>query len=103
MQNRIEVFEQMHAGDPDNTMVLFGLANEYLKNGEGEKGIKALESYIEKADDEGAAYGMLSKAYEDLGDLEKAKDLLRQGVEAAMSHGHPTMAGEFNERIEAMD
>ena len=66
----------MHAGDPDNTMVLFGLANEYLKNGEGEKGIKALENYIEKADDEGAAYGMLSKAYEDLGDLEKLQSPL---------------------------
>jgi predicted Zn-dependent protease len=102
MQNRIEVFEQMLANDPDNTMVLFGLANEYLKNDEQTKGIKALEDYIEKSDDEGAAFGMLSKAYEDAGDIEKAVKLLEEGIEAALSHGHPTMAGEFNERLESL-
>ena len=27
--SRIEIFEQMLAGDPANTMVMFGLAKEY--------------------------------------------------------------------------
>jgi len=103
MQNRIEVFEQMLAGDPSDTMVLFGLANEYLKNGEVSKGIKTLETYIETADDEGAAYGMLAKAYEDEGEIEKAKSLLNQGIEVALGHGHPTMAGEFGERLSELD
>ena len=99
MSNRIEFFEQMIAADPENTMVLFGLANEYLKNGEIDKGIKTLETYIEKADDEGAAFGMLSKAYEDTGEPAKARETLEKGIEVAMSHGHPTMAGEFRERL----
>ncbi len=100
--NRIEVFEQMIKSEPDNTMVLFGLANEYLKNGDNEKGIETLNNYLEKADDEGAAFGMLSKAYEDLGDIEAARESLKQGIETAMAHGHPTMAAEFRERLDEL-
>lgn len=99
MSNRIEVFEQMIAGDPENTMVLFGLANEYLKGGDNQKGIETLEIYLEKADDEGAAYGMLAKAYEETGKTEKAKSALEKGIQVALAHGHPTMAGEFQERL----
>jgi len=33
MQSRIEVFQQMLDSDPDNTMVMFGLAKEFEKLG----------------------------------------------------------------------
>ena len=48
MQNRIEVFEQMLAADPTNTMVMFGLAKEYEKLGRYEKVIRTLEDYLAK-------------------------------------------------------
>ncbi|NNE67764.1 MAG: tetratricopeptide repeat protein [Pyrinomonadaceae bacterium] len=100
MSNRIEVFENMIAADPDNTMVLFGLANEYLKDGNNEKGIETLLNYLEKGDDEGAAYGMLATAYEETGETEKARAALERGIGISLSHGHPTMAGEYRERLE---
>ena len=90
----------MIASDPDNTMVLFGLANEYLKENNLAKGIETLELYIKKADDEGAAYGMLAKAYEETGEHEKSRTALTSGIEVALSHGHPTMAEEFRERLD---
>ena len=46
MQNRIEVFEQMLAADPANTMVMFGLAKEYEKAGEHQKVVAMLEGYL---------------------------------------------------------
>jgi len=73
MQNRIEIFKQMLESDPDNSMVLFGLANEYQKIEDWQKTIETLEIYLAKADDEGAAYGMLAKAYERAGEREKAR------------------------------
>jgi predicted Zn-dependent protease len=97
--NRIEVFKQMLKSEPANTMVLFGLANEYLKDGETQNAIETLELYLSKADDEGAAYGMLSKAYEETGDIDAARSALEKGIETALHHGHPTMAGEFRERL----
>ena len=68
MQNRIEVFKQMLEADPENTMVMFGLAKEYEKVDQTEKLIAILEKYLAMADDEGNAYGMLAKAYEKSGD-----------------------------------
>jgi predicted Zn-dependent protease len=95
MQNRIEVFKQMLESDPDNAMVLFGLANEYQKAEDWQKTIETLENYLAKADDEGAAYGMLARAYENVGDREKARSAYEKGVEVSMAHGHPSMAQDY--------
>ena len=99
MTSRIEVFEQMLAGDPTNTIVLFGLAKEYEKSGEDAKVIETLERYIASADDEGNAYGMLARAYERTNQADKARDAYTRGVDAAMSHGHPSMAEEYRQII----
>lgn len=103
MQNRIEVFKQMIEADPSNTMVLFGLAKEYEKLGQAEEVIKLLEDYIAKADDEGNAYGSLAKAYDALGNREKAKEIYAKGIEVSLAHGHPTMAGDYKFNLEMLN
>lgn len=95
MQNRIEVFEQMIAADPDNTMVMFGLAKEYEKEQRHEDVIRVLEDYLSKADDEGNAYGTLATAYERTGDREKAIETYKKGIDVSLAHGHPSMANEY--------
>ena len=100
-ESRIQVFEQILAGDPSNTAVLFGLAKEYEKSGDEQKLIDTLERYLAAADDEGNAYGMLARAYERTNQNDKARDAYSRGVDAAMSHGHPGMAQEYREILEA--
>ena|SRR2546423_3745468 len=95
MPDRIEVFEQMLASDPANTMVMFGLAKEYEKSGAHGKVIALLEGYLAKADDEGNAYGVLANAYSQSGDREKAIETYRRGIDVSMAHGHPSMANEY--------
>ncbi|HNQ14901.1 MAG TPA: hypothetical protein PKM58_05010 [Pyrinomonadaceae bacterium] len=95
MQNRIEVFEQMLAADPTNSMVMFGLAKEYEKTGRHDKVIELIERYIAVADDEGNAYGTLARAYEASGDREKARAAFEKGVEVSTAHGHPSMANDY--------
>ncbi|MEP6946625.1 MAG: tetratricopeptide repeat protein [Acidobacteriota bacterium] len=95
MSERIEVFRKMLADDPENTMVMFGLAKEYEKLGSYSDIIPLLETYLAKADDEGNAYGILAKAYDQAGDREKAKQTLSAGIETSMAHGHPSMANEY--------
>ena len=99
-QSRIEVFEQMLAGDPANTMVMFGLAKEYEKAGDEAKLIATLERYLAAADDEGNAYGMLARAYERTKEPEKARAAYQRGIEVASAHGHPGMAEEFRTILE---
>lgn len=95
MQDRIEVFEQMLAADPSNTMVMFGLAKEYEKQGDHAKVIALLDDYLSKADDEGNAYGVLANAYLKNGDRDKAIETYKKGADVSMAHGHPSMANEY--------
>ncbi len=95
MSDRIEVFRQMLASDPENTMVMFGLAKEYEKLGNNAEVIGVLENYLAKADDEGNAYGVLAKAYSQTGQTEKAIEIYKKGIDVAMAHGHPSMANEY--------
>lgn len=98
--SRIEVFKQMLATDPDNTMVLFGLAKEYEKASQHAEVIATLTNYLARADDEGNAYGMLAKAHAATGDHEAARDALAKGIEVAQLHGHPSMAAEYRMMLE---
>ena len=95
MSNRIEVFKEMLTTDPENTMVMFGLAKEYEKLGQHTDVIELLETYIAKADDEGNAYGVLAKAYDQTGNREKAFETYQKGIDVSMAHGHPSMANEY--------
>ncbi|HXI22279.1 MAG TPA: hypothetical protein VNG71_00285 [Pyrinomonadaceae bacterium] len=98
--SRIEIFEQMLAGDPANTAVLFGLAKEYEKAGDAQKLIDTLERYLAVADDEGNAYGMLAHAYERTNQSDKAREAYERGINAAASHGHPGMAEEYRQILD---
>src|SRR6266852_5310182 len=99
--SRIEIFEQMLAGDPSNTMVMFGLAKEYEKAGDEAKVIETLERYLAAADDEGNAYGMLARAYERTKESDKARTAYQRGIEVATAHGHPGMAQEYRTILES--
>jgi predicted Zn-dependent protease len=100
MQDRTEVFGQMLAADPDNTMVMFGLAKEYEKQGEHGRVIELLEKYLVKGDDEGNAYGVLANAYLQSGDRDKAIETYKKGIDVSMAHGHPSMANEYRMTID---
>lgn len=101
MSDRIGVFKQMLESDPDNTMVLFGLANEYQKIQDWKNTIETLEKYLQRPDDEGNAYGMLAKAYEAVGESEKAKLTYEKGIEVSLANGHPSMAEDYRQSLES--
>ncbi len=93
--SRIDIFKQMLVSDPINSAILFGLAKEYEKSGQIEEMIETLERYLAIADDEGNAFGMLARAYEQTNQRDKARETYRRGVDAATTHGHPSMAEEY--------
>jgi tetratricopeptide (TPR) repeat protein len=95
MQNRIEVFKQMLENEPDNELVMFGLAKEYEKIGETREVIVLLEKYLSKAADEGNAHGMLANAYAQNGEREKAIETYNKAIEVSLANGHPSMANDY--------
>jgi len=99
---RIELFKQMLMNDPVNSTVLFGLAKEYEKAGQNTEMIETLERYLAVSDDEGNAFGMLARAYQNEGQEEKAKEVYQRGIDAAARHGHPSMSEEYRMAIEEL-
>jgi predicted Zn-dependent protease len=90
----------MLENDPGNSMIMFGLANEYLKAARWQDAVEVLNSYLRQADDEGAAYGMIARAYEKLGRRAEARSSYEQGINSAESHGHPSMAADYRMTLE---
>ena len=98
--SRIETFQEMLKSDPENVLVRFGLANEYFKAERYEEAVAAFNDYLQRADDEGAAFGMLARCLEKLGRREEARESLMRGVEAAEKHNHPSMAEDYRMTLE---
>ena len=98
--SRLDVLRLMHESDPDNTAVMFGLAKEYEKAGRFDDMIEVLADYLQRADDEGNAYGMLAAAYLKTGRRDAARLAYEKGAEVAQAHGHPSMAQDYRFAIE---
>jgi len=98
--SRIDIFRMMLESDPDNTAVMFGLAKEYEKAGRWDEMIETLSAYLELADDEGNAYGMLAAAHLRAGRREAARRAYERGAEVAAAHGHPSMAQDYRLALE---
>lgn len=101
--DRIQALERMLRKGPDDSRLRFGLALEYLKAHRLEDGVRELRAYLDTSDDEGNAWGRLGAALRRLGRDEEAKEAYDEGVRAALRHGHPTMAEEFEDVLESWD
>lgn len=86
-QSRIEAFEEMVKEQPDEAMIWYGLATEYNKLSEWSKAANALRNVIRCNPDYTAAYQMLGTALQNLGDIEEARRVWVEGIEAATRTG----------------
>jgi predicted Zn-dependent protease len=98
--DRIAKLRQMLDRSPDDARVRFGLAAEYERERRWEDVVEQLTAYLSMTDDEGNAWGRLAHALHELGREEEACTALRHGIAQAGRHGHPSMAQEFEERLE---
>jgi len=92
----------MLAARPDDGRAHFGLALEYERLERWDEVVHHLRAYLASSKDEGNAYGRLARALRTLGQEDEAREAYRAGIEAANRHGHPTMAMELEEELEAM-
>jgi tetratricopeptide (TPR) repeat protein len=95
-ENRIEYFERMVAGNPDNPTGLLALANEYQKAKRYEDEAAALDRYVSvNSDDEGNAYARLGDVLSHLGRKDEARRAYETGVRQAEKYGHSGMAEDL--------
>jgi Flp pilus assembly protein TadD len=98
---RITALKKMLDKNPHDTRALFGLANEFEKEARWSDVVEYLSRYLQAADDEGNAWGRLAHALRETGRDAEAREAYRKGAQIAQAHGHPSMAAEFEEILEA--
>ena len=103
MTDRLETMRAMVAKNPTNPLARFGLANEALKAHLYEEAAENLRLYLSAHADEGNGYGRLAEALMHLGRMDEARAALREGIEASQRYGHPSMANEFEARLEELE
>lgn len=101
--DRLSYFLNLLEKAPNNPMVHYSLAQEYYKAGNVEEAIKHLEKYLSLQEDEGAAYRLLAKCYEELGEYQKAIEALKKGITQASKYNHPSMVEEFSKWIQDLE
>ncbi len=95
MEDRINYFERMLAGNPDNPTGLLALANEYGKAGRQEDEAATLRRYLANHDDEGNAYARLGDVLSRLGRKDEARAAYDAGIGQAEKYGHTGMAEDL--------
>ena len=86
-QERIEAFEAMAAQQPEQEMVWYGLANEYVKLERWRDAADALRRVVKLNADFPAAYQMLGTALMQDGQRAAAQSVWREGMEVATRTG----------------
>ncbi|HEV7903346.1 MAG TPA: tetratricopeptide repeat protein [Pyrinomonadaceae bacterium] len=86
-QERIEAFKAMAEGQPEQEMVWYGLANEYVKLERWDEAADALRRVLKLNADFTAAYQMLGTALMNAGQREEARRAWTEGIEVANRTG----------------
>lgn len=86
-QSRLEIFETMAREQPDDAMIWYGLASEYLKVERWSEAAEALGNVVRVNPDYTAAYQMLGTALQNQGETEAARRAWSDGIEAANRTG----------------
>jgi tetratricopeptide (TPR) repeat protein len=99
---RLEKLQKMLERDPADTFLLYGIALEHKKLGDGRQAIEYLDRVI--AADAGYCYAYHQKGlvYESSGDVEAAKSAYRAGIDAAMKKGDEHARSEIQAALDML-
>src|SRR2546423_10930631 len=86
-QSRIDVFRTMANEQPDDALVWYGLASEYVKLEQWGEAADALRAVVRLNPDYTAAYQMLGTALLSRGEMEEARRAWMDGIETATRTG----------------
>ena len=85
--NRLEMLGQMVSQDPNNTFARYGLAMEYANSGDWDRAVVEFRTLLQHDEDYAAAYYHAGQALEKMGQVEQARIMYEEGIEASTRKG----------------
>ncbi|MEN1681063.1 MAG: hypothetical protein AAGJ46_15855 [Planctomycetota bacterium] len=102
MPTRREKIEAMLVDEPDDVFLRYSLAMELDKEGENDDSLAKLTELIEGDPPYVPAFFMAGQQLARLGRVNKARDVLRVGIEAAREQNDNHAAGEMSEFLASL-
>lgn len=103
MKTRREMLEEFVAQDPDDSFSRYALALELEKEGRVTESALRLQEVIARDPNYVAAYYHLGRMLAHMGQLEEARTVYRQGLDAATAAKDQRTCSEIKEALEALD
>ncbi len=100
---RIEALQQLLAQEPHDTMLLFGLGNEYFSAGHYGEAIPYFEEAVRVDSNYAAVYVYLARAYEESQDVSMARQTVARGWEPAVRSGDKNLIIELEDIKSRLD
>lgn len=101
---RMSQLEALLADDPNDSFLRYGLAMEYVSQGDDETAVAQFRELIEKSDPPYVpAYLQAGQILSRLGREDEAKAIFRTGIEQAQKQGNDHAAGEMTGFLEAIE
>ena len=95
MNDRLAQLQKLHAADPADPFLTYGIALELAKAGDEEDAITWLDKTLALDAQYCYAYFQKGRILADLGQTEQAKDVLEAGIRAATAAGDTHAASEI--------
>lgn len=103
MSQRMQQLQQMLQREPDDPFLVYGLAMEYKKAGQGEQAIEHFNRVLQLDPGYCYAHHQIGLIHESTGDLDAARAAYRAGVEAARKKGDAHAEGEIGAALEMIE
>ena len=100
--NRLEMLKQMVAQDQKNSFARYGLAMEYANSGQLHDAVSEFKTLISADPVYVAAYYHGGQALEKLGDIDQARAMYEQGIEACTRKGDAHTRSEIEAALSTL-
>ncbi len=102
MSTRKEKIEAMLQEDPNDTLLRYGLAMEYEKEGNHDESLRRLAELAAETPPYVPAFHMSAQQLVRLSRIEEARTMLREGIEIARQQGNQHAASEMSELLASL-
>jgi tetratricopeptide (TPR) repeat protein len=103
MKTRREMLEEFLVADPNDSFSRYALALELEKENRAIEAATQLQEVIARDPNYVAAYYHLGRLLAHMGQLENARTIYRQGLDAAMAAKDQRTSNEIKEALEALE
>jgi tetratricopeptide (TPR) repeat protein len=100
--NRLEILKSMLEQNPDDPFARYGLAMEYKGSGDYDSAMREFDALIQANPDYHAAYFHGGQTLERMGKEDEAREMYREGVEAATRAGNGHAQAEMQGALDLL-